>query len=241
MHCSYKTADAGASWTLQFTNPDPRAFFDAMAFWDASRGLAVSDSVDSAFVIVATSDGGRTWARVPPAGLPPALPGEGAFASSGTNVAVSGERHAWFATGAGRVLRTTDGGRTWSIAVTPLATAPTAGIFSVAFRDALHGIVVGGDYKQESAVSDNAAITSDGGATWTLVRGLRGYRSAVAYLPGTTTVVAAGPTGIDISDDDGRTWRAAEAGGVHAVAVAPTGRVGWGVGESGRITCFARP
>ena len=31
----YKTTDAGAHWALQFTNDDPKAFFDAMAFWDA--------------------------------------------------------------------------------------------------------------------------------------------------------------------------------------------------------------
>ena len=35
----YSTADAGASWQLQFTNEDPRGFFDAMAFWDAQRGI----------------------------------------------------------------------------------------------------------------------------------------------------------------------------------------------------------
>ena len=32
----YKTTDAGAHWTLQFTNDDPKAFYDAMAFWDGS-------------------------------------------------------------------------------------------------------------------------------------------------------------------------------------------------------------
>src|SRR4030095_2484771 len=50
----YKTADAGVHWTLQFTNDDPKAFYDAMAFWDANRGLAVSDSVDGRFVIITT-------------------------------------------------------------------------------------------------------------------------------------------------------------------------------------------
>src|SRR6185436_14255028 len=35
----YKTIDAGRTWALQFTNTDPKAFFDAMAFWDESRGI----------------------------------------------------------------------------------------------------------------------------------------------------------------------------------------------------------
>jgi len=31
----YKTSDAGATWSLQFKNEDPKAFYDAMSFWDA--------------------------------------------------------------------------------------------------------------------------------------------------------------------------------------------------------------
>ena len=30
----YKTNDAGATWELQFRNDDPKAFLDAMSFWD---------------------------------------------------------------------------------------------------------------------------------------------------------------------------------------------------------------
>ena len=61
----YKTIDGGRTWTLQFTNTDPKAFFDAMAFWDADRGIAFSDSVDGQLVILRTDTGGRTWTRVP--------------------------------------------------------------------------------------------------------------------------------------------------------------------------------
>lgn len=229
----YKTMDGGATWALQFTNSDPKAFYDAMAFWDAARGLAVSDSVDGQFVILATADGGASWRRIPADALPPALPGEGAFAASGTNVAVRGSQLAWFATGAGRVLRTTDGGRSWSVSTTPLVTGPSAGIFSIAFRDDLHGVVVGGDYKQEAAMSANAALTSDGGATWTLTRSPRGYRSVVAVGAGGTRLVAAGPTGVDVSDDRGATWKGLTNSGFHALAFAPSGKRAWAVGESG--------
>ena len=82
----YKTEDSGQTWTLQFQNDDPKAFFDAMAFWDAGRGIAFSDSIDGRFVIIRTLDGGRTWTRIPAGSLPPALDNEGAFAASGTNV-----------------------------------------------------------------------------------------------------------------------------------------------------------
>ena len=237
----YKTVDAGQTWSLQFTNADPKAFYDAMAFWDADRGVAFSDSVDGQLVILRTENGGRNWVRVPADGLPPALENEGAFAASGTNVAVFGRDHVWIGTGAAavaRVLRSTDGGRTWAAAATPLAAGPSSGIFSIAFRDTLHGIVVGGDYRKEAEAVDNAALTDDGGRTWKAVRGLSGFRSVVSYLPGirTSELVAVGPQGADYSADDGRSWTALTgATGLHTFSFAKSGRVGWGAGEKGSV------
>ena len=205
---SYKTNDGGEHWDLQFQDKGPAVFLDAMAFWDADRGVAVGDSVGGALYILTTTNGGRTWTRLDAAPLPAALPNEGAFAASGTNVAVSGRSDAWIATGASRVLHSTDGGRSWSVATTPVPSGESSGIFSVAFRDRDHGVVVGGDYRDESAAVSNAAITSDGGAAWRAsTRGLSGYRSVVAWVPTTTSsYVAAGPSGVDWSADDGRTW-----------------------------------
>jgi photosystem II stability/assembly factor-like uncharacterized protein len=234
----YKTADAGRTWTLQFTNTDPKAFFDAMAFWDATRGLAFSDSVDGTLVILRTDNGGLDWTRVPADNLPQAVDNEGAFAASGTNIAVFGRDEAWIGTSRSRVLHTADGGRTWTAVSTPLASGQSAGIFSIAFRDARHGVVVGGDYRKEAEAIDNAAITSDGGRTWTLVRGLSGFRSVVSYVPGasTPTLIAIGPQGADQSTDDGRTWTPlAGSSGLHTFSFAKRHAIGWGAGEQGRI------
>jgi photosystem II stability/assembly factor-like uncharacterized protein len=236
----FKTVDAGKTWALQYTNHDPKAFFDAMTFSDATHGVVMSDSVDGRFVIMLTSDGGKNWKRAPAAGLPPALPNEGAFAASGTNIAVSGSTHIWIGTGAAskaRVLRSTDGGRSWKVSDTPLASGPSSGIFSIAFRDPLHGVIVGGDYKKESEAVDNVAFTSDGGVTWTLARahGLSGFRSAVACLG--PVWYAVGPSGADMSTDDGHTWGSAsdKAEGLHTFAFARQGKSGWGAGEKGRV------
>lgn len=232
----YKTTDGGEHWDLQFANADPGVFLDAMAFWDAQRGIAVSDSVAGAFVILATIDGGRTWTRVPANRLPAPLPGEGAFAASGTNVAVSGSHHVWIGTGASRVLRSEDDGRTWNISTTPVPAGPSAGIFSVAFRDAKHGVIVGGDYRRETEAVRNAAATNDGGATWEPAsRGVGGYRSVVAWVPGTkASFVAAGPSGVDWSPDDGRTWTSSAGSGFDTLSFAHAG-VGWAAGEQGRL------
>jgi photosystem II stability/assembly factor-like uncharacterized protein len=84
-----------------------------MAFWNGNSGVAFSDSAAGRHHIMTTEDGGKTWARVPRDRAPAALENEGAFAASGTNVAVWGTQHAWIGTGAAATarVRTTDGGR----------------------------------------------------------------------------------------------------------------------------------
>ena len=241
----YKTTDAGASWTLQFTNDDPKGFYDAMSFWDEARGVVFGDSIDGHFAILVTENGGATWRRVPQSVLPPALPNEGAFAASGSNIAVAGSSEAWIATGAAlksRVLHTRDRGRSWSITDTPLDSGRSSGIFSIAFRDTRHGVIVGGDYAKEYEANRNVATTSDGGATWTLVteRGLSGFRSAVKPVPRSkSTWIAVGPQGADLSLDDGRTWTPMPMSealpGFDALSFAPNQPIGWASGAKGAL------
>jgi photosystem II stability/assembly factor-like uncharacterized protein len=234
----YKTTDGGATWRLQFRNDDPKAFLDAMSFWDADHGLVIGDSIDRQFYVLMTSDGGQHWTRVPPNKLPPAQENEGAFAASGTNIAVYGKRYAWIGLGAAahaRVLRTTDGGRSWKIFETPVKSGQSSGIFSICFRDARHGVIAGGDYQKEKEAVDNLAITSDGGQTWQVVKGLTGFRSVVAYVPGTRTLVAIGPAGGDYSVDDGQNWKPITGPGFDTFSFARRAKVGWAAGARGAI------
>src|SRR5579863_487603 len=91
----------------------------------------------------------------------------------------------WFASGGptARVFHSRDRGATWSVVETPIMHGPaSAGIFSIAFRDALHGVIAGGDYQKPNQDGPNLATTDDGGRTWELspLRPLA-YFSAVAY------------------------------------------------------------
>lgn len=238
----YKTKDGGASWALKHKNSDPKGFLDALAFWDADHGIALGDPVEGRFVILATDDGGGTWTRIEPGGMPPALAGEGAFAASGTCLIVRGDRSAWFGTGGGRVFRSDGRGRTWTVHTTPIpARNSSSGIFSLAFWDADHGVAVGGDYKEPDRNAKVCALSSDGGRTWRLPGGNQpsGYRSAVVRVPGSKgpTLIAVGPTGTDRSDDGGESWAKLSGPGFHAMAMAePTS--GWAVGDQGRIARF---
>ena len=163
----YKTVDGGATWTIQFTNETTNAFYDCFAFWTPNRGITHSDSVNGVFPDIRTTDG-MTWESIA-ANMPPALPGEASFSASGTCIATEGERNAWITTGGStiaRILATRDGGDTWKAYDTPLVSSPSAGGFSVAFRDPWNGIVGGGDLSTNAAAE--AATSNDGGQTWTL-------------------------------------------------------------------------
>lgn len=233
-----KTVDGGATWTLQHVNRSPKGFLDAIAFLDVGHGLALGDPVAGRYVILATDDGGTTWKPTPIEGMPSALPGEGAFAASGTCLVVGPDGHAWFGTGGakvGRVFRSTDRGRTWTAHETPIAAgSPSSGVFSLAFADAEHGIAVGGDYKEPARARNLVALTADGGQTWRPPSGSEpgGYRSAVAIVPGTRgrMLVAVGPTGSDASIDGGESWRRLGTTGFNAVQfVGPA--AGWAAGD----------
>ena len=242
----YKTTDAGRNWTLQFTNSNPKAFFDAFAFWDASSGIAMSDPVDGRFILIKTTDGGTTWKELPRETSPAAIEGDGGFAASGTCIAVHGKNNVWFGSGGGavaRVFRSADGGQSWKASETPITAGnPSSGIFSIAFKDARNGVIVGGDYRKEDETGNNVATSTDGGATWSLAKGPRpaGFRSAVAYVPGTRgpMLVAVGPRGSNYSIDNGQTWESLGSTGFHAASFASVD-AGWAVGEGGRVAKYS--
>ena len=226
----YRTQDAGAHWQLQLTNPDAAGFFDALALFNKSAGVLLGDPVNGRFVIYTSADG-LTWQRRTG---PAALPGEGAFAASGTCLVAHANGEAWFGTGAARVFHSTDFGVTWTASQTPLGhEGKAAGVFSLAFRDKLHGIAAGGDYTKPGEKTGNLAVSSDGGRTWREPASRpAGYRSAVAYRS-RTEVIATGTSGSDISHDGGANWQPLDATGYNAMSF--RGNTGWAVGPEGRM------
>jgi photosystem II stability/assembly factor-like uncharacterized protein len=239
----YKTVDGGQTWTLQFQNHDPNAFYDCFDFWNPKRGLTFSDAVGNRFPAIKTTNG-RTWQDIGDQ-LPTAQPGEAAFASSGTCVATQGERHAWIGTGGAaraRILATTDAGATWKAYLMPVGFTqgtPSSGVASVAFRDRFHGIVGGGDVVASTIPQVNVARSQDGGVTWTLTTPtpFTGAVYGLSYVFGRLrqTVVATGPGGAAWTPDEGDTWSLLP-GITNCWAVAfANPKAGWLVCGAGRI------
>ncbi len=238
----YKTVDGGETWSETYSNDTPGVFFNSMAFWDDRRGIACGDPLKGAFTLITTEDGAESWSTVPGEHIPAPIAGEAQFAASGTCIAVLGDLYAWFATGGSvaRVFRSLDGGATWNVVTTPmLCGAASSGIFSIVFRDALNGVIVGGDFREEELAEKNAAVSPDGGMTWSLIEhsAPAGYRSCVRYVPGTATapLITVGPSGSDYSVDDGLSWAPLDSVGYHSLSFARAAPVGWAVGSGGRI------
>lgn len=235
----YQTSDGGKSWALLYQTSQPGVFFDGIAFWDRQHGIVFSDPVAGKWFILRTDDGGKTWQQLPPGNLPALQPGEAAFAASHSSMVIEGKTNVWIGSSAGRVFHSADRGKTWSVSQTPLVGGATAGVFGLNFRDARHGMAVGGDYKQEKSEGINTAITDDGGQTWKAVTPALppGLKEGVASLSATKWLTV-GPSGSSLSADNGRTWQTMPLEGVHAVSCATTtsgGKTCWAVGGKGRV------
>ena len=145
------TTSGGAIWIAQRWGSDES--LDAVAFANASDGLAVGSTLDAAgnpnrALLLATTDGGVTWQAQ----------------SSGTTdnlngVAFANIHDGWAVGDHGVILATTDGGATWQ-AQDSGATANTS-FTAIAFANATDGWAVG--YNETGAV---ILATTNGGTSW---------------------------------------------------------------------------
>jgi photosystem II stability/assembly factor-like uncharacterized protein len=263
----WKTNDGGKSWRQQYANPSPEFFLDSLACWrDIQAGkqqqcVALSDPVAGKFLVLLTDDG-EHWRELPRDHMPPALTEkrtgkdgkqedlkEGAFAASGTAITVLGN-NIWFGTGGpkARVFHSADRGQTWTVSDTPIMHGePSQGIFSIAFRDTKHGVIVGGDYKQPAKTGANIAFTSNGGKSWTLADATRTssrdsndlpYCSAVAYSKTPDRIDAAGLQGLYHIIGEGKSAQVGRTGETRPFNAMSSN---WLVGPSGSVLLRVEP
>ncbi|HEY0649278.1 WD40/YVTN/BNR-like repeat-containing protein [Phenylobacterium sp.] len=213
----YRTDDAGRTWTLAFETRLPGSFLDTVAFRGARTGFVLGDPIDGHWFVLKTKDAGRNWTRL--AG-PPVGKGEAAFAASNSALFLGPGRDVWLVSGGlaqGRVARSRDDGKTWTVADTPIAADATSGLFGGLALDARRAVVVGGDYKDELRAGPNLALT-DGRAAWTPPNeGTPRLLEGVGRLDA-RTLIAVGPRGTSLSTDNGQTWRQVDDQAFHAIA-----------------------
>ncbi|MDR3765173.1 MAG: hypothetical protein P4M01_13880 [Acidobacteriota bacterium] len=241
----YRTVDGCRIWVEELRNEDKDGFWDVLAYetrdfgllGDTRTGVVIGDPVKGCFETKAMVLG-HGW-FIDEASCT-AREGESAFAASNTSAFVFGSRRYILVTGGKggpRALRSgllAHRGAEMGCAASmlPLASGEeSAGAFSVWFRDAKLGVVVGGDYKKPGEREGTAAWTADGGVHWTASqRPPRGYRSGVQWDEAAKAWIAVGTNGADASYDDGKTWKALDDGNWNAIswpfAVGPEGRIG---------------
>ncbi len=155
-----RTRDGGQSWENKLTAP-AGTYLRCVGFADDRSGWV--GTLDSHHRMFHTADGGDTWSEVAlPAGAPSAVCGlcvvnADVTWASGTN----------FPEEPSGVVRTLDGGRTWTAID---LSAHAALLVDVFFADARRGWVVGGQAEVPDPTREDVRAvvlaTEDGGATW---------------------------------------------------------------------------
>lgn len=236
----YRSTDKGKNWTVVYEENHPKAFYDAMKFWDNQYGIAMGDPTENCLSVIRTEDGGRSWTKVDCNAIPEAEEGEAAFAASNSNIALAGE-HAWIVSGGARarVFHSADRGQSWEVFDTPISEGgQMTGIYTVDFFNEKQGVIFGGDWNDKDKNTKNKAVTKDGGQTWQLIADGQepGYRSQVRYIPGTNGegLLACGIPGISYSIDGGQSWDKISDDGFYTLDFGSSPKIIWLAG-SGKV------
>jgi photosystem II stability/assembly factor-like uncharacterized protein len=200
-----KTIDGGANWQVKYRNADTAYFLDAMDFDDQKHGYVLGDPIKSKFVLLETKNGGESW--LPFTNPPIALPGEAAFAASGTCLRVLPNGNMFIATGGTSAeidMPKANGG--WDHHKVPILNGQSAqGAFSVAVSTQ-QLVVVGGDYQHDKRNDSTVCYSIDGGHIWQLAKTQpSGYQSCVENING-AAFLSTGTPGSNITIDNGKTW-----------------------------------
>lgn len=201
-----KTVDGGTSWQLKYRNADTAYFLDAMAFANKQHGYVLGDPIKNKFLLLETQDGGNTWSTFKK--QPDALPGEAAFAASGTCMRVDNNTIDIVTGGKySRMLAYIDSENYWLSGTTGLTEGkPSQGAFSLANNTSTQ-IFVGGDYsndKKTDSVATYIIYCCYANTINYAKTPPSGYQSCVEYING-STFLSTGTPGSDITTDGGKT------------------------------------
>jgi hypothetical protein len=227
-----KTIDGGEKWQVMFKDTTKGMFLDAMEFWNEQSGIVIGDPLKGKFYVARTFDAGNTWQGIPEIYKPVADSGEACFAASGTNIRKLNNKEAVFITGG---LTSNVHIRDKKINLPLIQGKETTGANSIAVKNKKTWMVVGGDFNTRDSSTKNAAITFNAGKSWSTPNvPPAGYRSCVEYIKKKQWITC-GLNGVDISNDDGKTFTNISKEGFHVVRKAKKGTSVFFAGTGGRI------
>ncbi len=237
----FRTENRGAKWDTVFTYSTPATFgfFDGIKFADATTAYALGDADSTGMLIVKSTNTGKTWTRM--TNLPAEVMGIGkTFAIGGAKTLDAIGNNVWVsyyqATSADRVgvplVRTTDGGTTWTHVVNKLndAVGNVNYYFRfLTFKDALNGWAAG-----RQVVTNTYPLykTTDGGLTWgdsiQIIPGVPLSVNKVRYMHligGSTNILAVGHAGASAAS-----WLSTDGGTTFTALKTPTGATAFRAG-----------
>lgn len=201
----YHTTDGGVTW--ERSNPteifDANSFPDFVYFKDKNHGIAMGDPNGGYFEVYTTNNKGKKWKRVPQADLPATVPNEYGFASGYAAI----NNTVWFGTTQGRMYKSPDFGKTWTVSVVDPA---RKFVNEIAFNDdMLHGVA----HLRDNVGNTFLFATADGGVTWSNLGQPANWKSSrITAVPGTNALISTGINGNPnfkgsaISYDNGTSW-----------------------------------
>jgi photosystem II stability/assembly factor-like uncharacterized protein len=230
-----KTWNGGKSWKAVYTDTAKEVFMDAMDFRPDGSGIVIGDPIQGRLYTASTKDSGSSWTLARTGQVPLLKEGEAFFASSGTNIRVSG-RHFFLASGGLHSSFFSDE----IMSHLPLVQGrQSTGANSIAIwseNDKVKKmVVVGGDFSADSVATDNCFYSVDNGKTWQApIEGPHGYRSCVEFIDA-NRLISCGTSGVDVSEDGGIHWRLISKESYHVVRKAKNGKALLLAGAGGRL------
>jgi hypothetical protein len=224
-----KTNDKGKTWNKVYENNTSGIFLDALDFYDEKNGIVMGDPIGGRMYFATTNNGGNTWQEKTIEFNITVTKGEAAFASSGSNLKMISNTDFVAITG-GMKSSLIENNNTHNIPIM-LGKESTGANAVAVFGKTI--MVVGGDFNAKDSVVNNCAVWN--GKKWkTPKHNPTGYRSCVEHINGKKWA-ACGLNGVDMSANNGKTFKKISEIGFHACKKSQTGKFIYFSGGAGKV------